>query len=278
MDIAGILTKYFLSVITDSLNGFFALIAKLIFAPQALPQFANDMYNIFLAAGAALMTAIVAFKIVQLEFDISNDCAQTTVGELLGRTVKASAMIVVSPLLLKFLVGEIVYPLGDFMFGQIATNTADSFKAYITSSGISEITSGTMLIILTGFITIAVICFFFKMCVYQMDIILLQVLSVPASISLCADDNSYMGVWWREVISQITTILVQTLCMVGVTWVLTNTFSWYNFMLLIGCCVNLIKGPNFLRSMWYSTGTGKTAMNAGGKVATRIMMVKSLFK
>jgi hypothetical protein len=65
--------------------------------------------------------------------------------------------------------------------------------------------------------------------------------------------------------------------MVGVTWVLSNTFAWYNFMILVGCCVNLIKGPNFLRSMWYSTGTGKTAVNAGGKLATRIMMVQSLF-
>lgn len=278
IDIGKILINAFMTMVTQTLDGFFAMVAKLIYAPQALPQFANDMYNIFLGAGASLMTAIVAFKIVQLMCDISNDNAQTTVGELLSRTIKASAMVVISPLLLKFLVGEIAYPLGDFMFSQISKNTSTAVQGYITSSGISEITSGTMLLILMGFIALAVVFFFFKMCVYQVDLILLLVLSVPASISMCADDNSYMGVWWREVISQITTILVQTLCMVGVTWVLTNKFTWYNFMILIGCGVNLIRGPKFLHTMWYSTGSGRAATNIGGKLATRMTMVKSLFK
>lgn len=277
-NVGDMLNNYFLSSIKSALDAFFAMVAKLIFAPENLPQFANDVYNIFLATGAMLMLVILAVKIVQLEFDISNDCAQTTVGELIGRTVKASAMIVICPFLLKVLVGEIAFPLADFMFSQISTNTADGFVNYLKSSNIAEIQSSTfVMMLMLGFIAISVICFFFKMCVYQVDLIFLNIYSVYVSCSMIADDNNYMGVWWRELISQITTILTQILCMVGVTWVLSNTFTWYNFMILIGCCVNLIKGPNFLRSMWYSTGTGKSAMNAGGKLATRIMMVQGLF-
>lgn len=276
-NVGDMLNTYFISIAESALNAFFTMVAKLIFSPQNLPQFANDIYNIFLGAGAMLMLVILAVKFVQLEFDISNDNAQTTVGELLGRTVKASAMIVICPFLLKVLVGQIAFPLGDFMFSQIAANTSKSVEAYFTSSGISAISSGFMLAVMVGFVAIAVICFFFKMCVYQVDLIFLQIYSIPVSCSMIADDNNYMSIWWRELISQIATILTQVLCMVGVTWVFSNTFSWYNFMLLIGCCVNLIKGPNFLRSMWYSTGTGKSAMNAGGKLATRMMMVQSLF-
>lgn len=277
LDIAKMLNDYFLSIAESALNGFFQMIAKLIFSPQNLPQFANDIYNIFLGAGAMLMLVILAVKFVQLEFDISNDNAQTTVGELMGRTVKASAMIVICPFLLKVLVGQIAFPLGDFMFSEISSNTSKSVEAYINSSGISALSSGFMLIVMVAFVAVSVICFFFKMCVYQVDLIFLQVYSIPVCCSMVADDNNYMSIWWRELISQITTILTQVLCMVGVTWVFSNTFSWYNFMILIGCCVNLIKGPNFLRSMWYSTGSGKTAMNAGGKLATRMMMVQGMF-
>jgi len=54
---------------------------------------------------------------------------------------------------------------------------------------------------MTLFITVAVVSFFKKMCIYHADLILLQILSVWAAISMCADDNNYMSVWWREAIS-----------------------------------------------------------------------------
>ncbi|MBX4262198.1 hypothetical protein KTC96_23820 (plasmid) [Clostridium estertheticum] len=60
-------------------------------------------------------------------------------------------MIVAAPTLL--LIGEVVYPLGTYLFKEVATNLAASMSNYILS----------------------------------------------------------MSVWWREVLSQITTILVQTL-------------------------------------------------------------------
>lgn len=273
-DVNKIMTDLFLTMFSNWLDGFFSLVSKLIFAPQALPKFANDMYNIFLATGATLMTAIVATRLIQLLFDISNDNAQTTVGELIGSTVKASAMVFLCPLLIKLIVGDIAYPLGDYMFSQISENTSTAVKAYITSSGLASITSGFMLDLLVGFIALAVIFFFFKMCVYQVDIIFLQIYSVYAACTMCAGENNYMGVWWREVLSQVVTILTQVLCMVGVTWAMTAKFEWYNFMILVGCCVNLIRGPKFLHSMWYSTGTSQV----GGKIATRIWMMKNIFK
>lgn len=79
-NVGDMLNTYFISIAESALNAFFTMVAKLIFSPQNLPQFANDIYNIFLGAGAMLMLVILAVKFVQLEFDISNDNAQTTVG------------------------------------------------------------------------------------------------------------------------------------------------------------------------------------------------------
>ena len=116
------------------------------------------------------------------------------------------------------------------------------------------------------------------MCIYHADVLLLNVLSVLAAISIVADDNNYAGIWWREVLSQVMTIIVQTACMVGVVEILgSENLSWYQFMLLIGLCVLLIRGPSVLRNMWYATGSGKSMINQGGKMAARLMMVRKIF-
>lgn len=270
------INQYLIDNAKSVLNASFELAKKLIFTPQNLPDFANTVYNIFLGAGAYLLAIIVAVKLVNLMCDISNNCADYTVGELITRTVKASAMIVICPFLIKVVVGEIAFPLGEWVFNQMADNTSSITQTYIQSSGIKSISDGFVLFLIVAFIAAASACFFIKMCVYQVDLIFLQIYSVPVAISMASDNFNFMDTWWRELISQVLTVITQLICMLGVTWALKNEFTWYNFMILFGCCCNLIKGPRILRDMWYSTGTGRTAMHMGGKLATRAMMVRNL--
>ncbi|UOR12621.1 hypothetical protein [Halobacillus amylolyticus] len=85
-----------------------------------------------------------------------------------------------------------------------------------------------------------------------------------------------MSVWWREVLSQLTSIIVQMALMVAITEILTSdSFTWWKFMLLIGMSVLLIRGPFVLRHMWYGTGSSRGLIN-GGKMATRFAMAKGL--
>ena len=88
------------------------------------------------------------------------------------------------------------------MFKEIATDLAAATGKYIISmGGLFAQPNSFVLILMTLFITVAVVSFFKKMCIYHADLILLQILSVWAAISMCADDNNYMSVWWREAIS-----------------------------------------------------------------------------
>ena len=239
-----------------------------------MPTFFKNIYMIFIGMGVTIMTCIIAFKLVQYILDISNDQTQATVWEIITRAVKSSFMIVAAPTLLTLIIGQIVYPLGTYMFSKIATDLATETNNYILSmGGLFTQTNSFVFILMILFITIALVSFFFKMCIYHADLLLLEMLSVWAAISMYADDNNYINVWWREILSQITTILVQTLLLAGVTSILGGSFEWYNFMLLIGFCCLLIKGPSVLRSMWYTTGAGQTAIS-GGKLATRVLMMK----
>ncbi|MCB2293691.1 hypothetical protein LGK95_09155 [Clostridium algoriphilum] len=274
MDIGASINKYFLSSINQVLEQAANFIAKILFEPKEMPDFFKKVYLVFLGIGITIMSCIIAFKIIQYLVDVSNDQTQATIWEIITRAVKASFMIVAAPTLLLLIIGKVVYPLGDYMFKNVSKDLAASTGKYILSiGGLFSQSNSFVLILMTLFITIAVVSFFFKMCIYHADLILLQLLSIWAAISMCADDNNYMSVWWREVLSQISTILVQTLLMGGVTTILASSFEWYNLMLLIGFCCLLIKGPSVLRSMWYTTGSGKTAVSAG-KLATRKLMMK----
>ena len=274
MDIGGNINTYLRDSINEVLQQASIFLAKILFEPKAMPDFFKQIYLVFLGIGAMVMGTIIAFRIIQYMLDVSQNQTQATVWEIIVKAIKASFMIVAAPALLTAIVGQVVYPLGSYIFSNIATDLANQTVNYIISIGdLFAKPNSFVLILMVLFITVAIVCFFFKMCIYQMDLILLQILSIWAAISICADDNNYMSVWWREVLSQITTILVQTLLLAGVTSILASTFEWYNLMLLIGSCSLLIKGPSVLRSMWYATGTGKTAMT-GGKIATRLLMLK----
>lgn len=274
---------FFIDLITDVLDSAFKLIAEVLFNPEQLTGFFLDLYTIFIGIGSMLMVCIVLFKVIQglLAAAASGESQQAHLGHTVIDTIKACAMIPIMPFVLWVIIGQIVYPLGEFMFRRIGTFSADGVEKLIKRGDIgSVIGDGFMFIIVFGFVCVAVFAFFIKMCIYHADILFLNVLSVFAAISIVADDNNYAGVWWREVLSQITTIIVQVAIMVGVVEILTGSdggLTWYSFMLLIGLCVLLIRGPSVTRNMWYATGAGKSMIGQGGKLAARVHMVRKVF-
>lgn len=273
--------EFLIDVITDILNSTFEFLGEIIFNSEGLTGFFEELYGIFLACGAMLMVCIVLFKVIQglLSTAANGESSQAQLGHIIVNTMKACVMIPIMPLLLWLVVGKIVYPLGEYMFSKVGGYTADSVSSLLKSGSLGEIIGKEfMFIVMFAFICVAVLAFLIKMCIYHADVLLLNVLSVLAAISIVADDNNYAGIWWREVLSQVMTIIVQTACMVGVVEILgSENLSWYQFMLLIGLCVLLIRGPSVLRNMWYATGSGKSMINQGGKMAARLMMVRKIF-
>lgn len=287
-------------LICELVSGFFEefldkatqLISGVLFKDNAMPSFFKTVYGIFLGIACALMICIILFKVTQYLLDVSNGMQQTTLGEIITRTIKSSVMILIAPFILNISLNYVVYPVGQYAFAQInnsvdeqtedvkeatmkfASNVAnlgneedkgiiDTVKDY---AGMKK--NNYIFVFMLGFITVTLVAYFFKMCIFQADVIWLNILSIKAAISMCADDNNYMGVWWREMLSQVTSIIVQTFSIVGVVKLMRSDFSWYNLMLMVGMSIIVLRGPAVLRHMWYATGTGKSLM-AASKVAAR---------
>ena len=93
----------------------------------------------------------------------------------------------------------------------------------------------------------------------------LYLLSPLACVSVIADDNEYLGVWWRELLSQIVTILSKIfLFVIALSILINENLTFLNFLLLMGCCILLIKSPSVLRNMWYASGSGRGMIGAVG--------------
>lgn len=262
-DIGETINKYIYNSISDFLNGVFKAISNILFKQGAMPDFFNTLYNVFIGMGASVMTIIVLYKIVEYMLQVSTGTNDTPLSEILTRTVKASAMMVIAPVLLKILVGEIAYPLGDWMFSQVAKNASDSAQNYLSSSVLSPILGAKTCVVFLavfGFITVAVIVFFIKMCVYHAELIVYQIASIWAAISMVTDNMDIMLEWWKGLLMMIISILMQTALIVGITEIFVHSATWYNVMLLIGFCYLIIKGPDLLKRMWYGTGTSRGFM------------------
>ncbi|MBC1228624.1 conjugal transfer protein TrbL family protein [Listeria booriae] len=260
--------------VEDTLEAVFNFFAKILFNPEGLSGFFATLYKVFVGIGGAVLVCIILFRIVVFMLSEAEGSREANVGELIIATLKASAMVLVLPFMTFFSSKYIVQPLGEWMFGLMGKMTADKLLDYISSDSVLSLMGNKFAIeLLTVFLLVVFIAFVFKICIYQADIILLQIMSVWAAISIASEDSNYMSVWWRELLSQVVSVILQMVLMVGIVEILTSDFKWYSLVLLIGFGVLIIRGPSVTRSMWYATGSGRATMNAG-KTMTRLAMMK----
>lgn len=262
--------------LNDLLTAVFKFLAEVLFNHEALSGLFLDVYRIFAVFGGVLLVAIVLFRILNAMLDEATN-NESNIAEIIVSALKASVMVFLLPVILYFVVKEILYPLMEYMFVEIAGSSSDIITNSIESSMVVDVFgSGTMAItLLLLFLVVVFIVFTFKICVYHVDLIILEIFSVFAAITIATENYDFSEVWWREFLSQIVSIVTQVLLMAAIVQLLANFNSWYDFMLIIGCGVLIIRGPSVLRSMWYSSGGAKGGISLG-KSATRISMMRLL--
>ena len=262
--------------LNDMLTAVFKFLAEVLFNHEALSGLFLDVYSVFAVFGGVLLVAIVLFRILNAMLNEATN-HEGNISEIIMSSLKASAMVFLLPVILYFVVREILYPLMEYMFVEIAGSSSDIITDSIALTMVVDIFgTGTMAAtLLLLFLIVVFVIFTFKICVYHVDLIILEVFSVFAAITIATENYDFSEVWWREFLSQIVSIVTQVLLMAALVQLLANFNSWYDFMLIIGCGVLIIRGPSVLRSMWYSSGGAKGGISLG-KSATRVSMMRLL--
>lgn len=241
-------------------------------------QFFSTVNNFLLAITSTIALTIVLYKIVEV---MSKNAAGDAIsyGPVIVNTLKSALLIPAMPFIQKILLEEVAYNMGNWMISEGSKVSEEKIEQMLDPRNFATLHfQGAALLILLAVFAIAFIAFLFSVAIFHADIMFLYLLSPLACVSVIADDNEYLGVWWRELLSQIVTILAKIFLFVAALSILINEeITFFNFLLLMGCCALLIKSPSVLRNMWYSSGSGRGMMGAMGgasKLTARRFLLK----
>ena len=260
----------------EILTAVFKFLAEVLFSHEALSGLFLDVYGIFAVLGGVLLVAIVLFRIVNALMSEAGG-QESNIADIIISALKASVMVFLLPVILYFVVSEMLYPLMDYMFHDIADSSSDLVSNMLATSFVTGVfPAGSMAaILLMLFLVIVFLFFTIKVCVYHVDLVILEIFSVFAAVTIATENYDFSEIWWREFLSQIVSITTQVLLMAAIVYLLANLNSWYEFMLIIGSGILIIRGPSVLRSMWYSSGAARGGLSVG-KTTTRLAMMKLL--
>ncbi|MCQ6281830.1 conjugal transfer protein TrbL family protein [Bacillus sp. EB600] len=241
-------------------------------------QFFTAVNNFLLALTSTIAVTIVLYKIIEV---MSKNAAGDAIsyGPVIVNTLKSALLIPAMPFIQKILLEQVAYNMGNWMIGEGSkVSEAKIEEMFVPSNFAALHFQGAALLILLAVFAVAFIAFLFSVAIFHADVMFLYLLSPLACVSVIADDNEYLGVWWRELLSQIVTILAKVfLFVIALSILINENITFLNFLLLMGCCILLIKSPSVLRNMWYSSGSGRGMMGAMGgatKLAARRYLVK----
>ncbi|MDQ1005417.1 hypothetical protein QFZ28_005995 [Neobacillus niacini] len=241
-------------------------------------QFFESVNNFLLALTSTIAITIVLYKIIEV---ITRNAAGDAIayGPVIVNTLKSALLIPAMPFIQKILLEKVAYNMGNWMIGEGSKVSKEKINDMFDPNNFATLHfQGAALLILLAVFAVAFIAFLFSVAVFHADVMLLYLLSPLACVSVIADDNEYLGVWWRELLSQIVTILAKIfLFVVALSILINENITFLNFLLLMGCCILLIKSPSVLRNMWYSSGSGRGMMGAMGgttKLVARRFLLK----
>ncbi|WP_144553562.1 conjugal transfer protein TrbL family protein [Peribacillus simplex] len=241
-------------------------------------QFFSSVNNFLLALTSTIAVTIILYKIIEV---MSRNAAGDAVayGPVIINTLKSALLIPAMPFIQKVLLEEVAYNMGNWMIKSGSRVSKGKIETMLDPNNFSTLHfQGAALLILLAVLALAFIAFLFSVAIFHADVMFLYLLSPLACVSVIADDNEYLGVWWRELLSQIVTIFSKIfLFVIALSILIKENLTFLNFLLLMGCCILLIKSPSVLRNMWYSSGSGRGMMGAMGgttKLAARRFLIK----
>lgn len=255
--------------VEEFMNWILTLINKLVFKLPA-STFANDVIT-FLAWFTGIFAVVIAlYKVIEYMINTQNGTQQYPLDEIILRVVKSSAALLILPWVIKMVVVDIALPIANY-FAAVGTDFKGESGYTVISATLaaSKIAvsgfGGIVLLVVLIFFLVVFLVFMYSVCVFYADYLVMQVLVAPVALSMIADENNYFQVWWRELLSIITSLLIKIFL---VTLVLNILFSGGNVLLAIGAGALIIKSPSVLKNMWYAGGGTRAGTRGAGSIGS----------
>lgn len=153
----------------------------------------------------------------------------------------------------------------------------DGFKEMLGSMG-TVAGSQIMFILFILLILVFTVIFIFQFVSRIADLVIMKVVAPLIAVSMLADENNYLGIWWRELLAISIQLPLQVFTFFGgINLFFGAKLDVGTLLLGIGFFILTVKSPSFIRSMVYSTGSGRMATGMAGSGA-KLLVRKMLYK
>ncbi|PQF54139.1 hypothetical protein CUS76_11095 [Enterococcus faecalis] len=278
-DLAGSIEKTFQKWLTDVIESFFKFIADGLFSGTELSGIFKQMNTIFIAIGSSVIICIVLYRIiVGMLSEGEGKTQDQLLSELAIGGVKVGMMIYLLPILLSFCLNKIVYPFCKYLFVDIADSSAKTFTNFaqfgLKSMGFASL-SGIMLVLMLLFMTVVVISFVYRFCVFHAEWIYIQVFSVWVAISYLTVDNNMINDYLKRVGYEFTNLIIAVSAMAGIIELLAKkNIGAGDVMLIIGLGFVEIKGAGIANVIFGGRPSGGLMRGISSTVSNATRMFK----
>ncbi|SPS10882.1 hypothetical protein AMHIJAGA_00815 [Lactococcus lactis] len=278
-DLAGSIEKTFQKWLTDIMESFFKFIADGLFSGTELSGIFKQMNTIFIAIGSSVIICIVLYRIIVGMLSEGEGKTQDQLfSELAIGGVKVGMMIYLLPILLSFCLNKIIYPFCKYLFVDIADSSAKTFTNFaqfgLKSMGFASL-SGIMLVLMLLFMTVVVISFVYRFCVFHAEWIYIQVFSVWVAISYLTVDNNMINDYLKRVGYEFTNLIIAVSAMAGIIELLAKkNIGAGDVMLIIGLGFVEIKGAGIANVIFGGRPSGGLMRGISSTVSNATRMFK----
>ncbi|NSW25934.1 hypothetical protein HRH74_12300 [Enterococcus faecalis] len=278
-DLKGSIEDIFKGWLTDVIESFFKFIADGLFSGTELSGIFKQMNTIFIAIGSSVIICIVLYRIiVGMLSEGEGKTQDQLLSELAIGGVKVGMMIYLLPILLSFCLNKIIYPFCKYLFVDIADSSAKTFTNFakfgLKSMGFASL-SGIMLVLMLLFMTVVVISFVYRFCVFHAEWIYIQVFSVWVAISYLTVDNNMINDYLKRVGYEFTNLIIAVSAMAGIIELLAKkNIGAGDVMLIIGLGFVEIKGAGIANVIFGGRPSGGLMRGISSTVSNATRMFK----
>lgn len=268
------ITEIFVDWLKDLINLFIEFLQNSLFNYDGLAGYALDAYNLFVFFGGILLVSVCLGKVITQLLSESEGSEEANIWWTIVRSVKASALLVIMPLVISLTMNYIVQPIGNYFIGNMGELTTSSLVNTLQAENLPDVFSaGITQVVIWLFIFVVIGFFVIKLFIEQAQLLIDEILSPLCAISVVTENYNFMENWWRDILSHTVTIIVLTLSMLLFTEAITMQTDtvWGKLPALIGSGALVISGPSIVKSIWYSSGAGRAGSGMARSVVHRML-------
>lgn len=231
----------------------------------------GDIQLLVLSSSVGLSTLFLIFALMKELTKGMGGYSNRSSTEIITKGVLSICFSYTAPWLMIGLLLNVSNAISNIFLGERLNLTTLKKLMTVTES------AGSAAVIMALILTLTILWMTFQYIVRFGNLMILWVLAPFAATTMVNEEMNIFPAWWRETCAVVFTQPMQLMILYFIVNQIGSGTDVKDYFLAIGLMVVLIASPGWLRKFLFSTGSGKTMMNAAGG-ASRMAMYRLIMK